>query len=62
MSSALAQRNVRQNTDQEPRPSQNFQDVELQRMDDSDRLENRFPDERFTENRYGDAHYAENRV
>ncbi|KAF5986898.1 diacylglycerol pyrophosphate phosphatase [Fusarium coicis] len=62
MTSALAQRNVRQNTDQEPRPSQNFQDVELQRMDDSDRLEDRFPDERFNENRYGDAHYAENRV
>jgi membrane-associated phospholipid phosphatase len=63
MTSALAQRNVRSSSNQEePRPSQNFQDVELQRMDDSDRLENRFPDNRFAESRYGDAHYAENRV
>ncbi|CAJ0546355.1 Ff.00g098280.m01.CDS01 [Fusarium sp. VM40] len=62
MTSALAQRNVRPAQDQEPRPSQNFQDVELQRMDDSDRLENRFPDNRFAESRYGDAHHPENRV
>ncbi|RFN47598.1 hypothetical protein FIE12Z_8138 [Fusarium flagelliforme] len=63
MTSALAQRNTRPSSNQEePRPSQNFQDVELQRMDDSDRLENRFPDNRFAESRYGDAHYAENRL
>ncbi|KAJ4272309.1 hypothetical protein NW762_001021 [Fusarium torreyae] len=67
MTSAVAQRNVRQSPDQEPRPSQNFQDVELQRMDDSDRLENRFPDSHYPDshypdNRYPDTHYAENRV
>ncbi|KAF5669138.1 diacylglycerol pyrophosphate phosphatase [Fusarium heterosporum] len=62
MTSALAQRNVRPAQDQEPRPSQKFQDVELQRMDDSDRLENRFPDNRFAESRYGEAQHPENRV
>ncbi|KAF5018588.1 hypothetical protein F66182_9417 [Fusarium sp. NRRL 66182] len=57
MTSALNQRNVRQPQGQEPRPSQNFQDVELQRMDDSDRLENRYPDRRYPDDRY-----VENRI
>ncbi|KAJ4173468.1 hypothetical protein NW754_012470 [Fusarium falciforme] len=46
MTSALAQRNVRPRDESagEPRPSQNFQDVELQQMDDRGRPENRFPE------------------
>ncbi|KAF5006804.1 hypothetical protein FDECE_6836, partial [Fusarium decemcellulare] len=48
MTSALAQRNAHQHEpDVEGRPSQNFQDVELQRMDDTDRLENRYPENRI---------------
>ncbi|KAI3573749.1 PAP2 superfamily-domain-containing protein [Fusarium oxysporum f. sp. albedinis] len=46
--STLAPRNVQHHDDQggEGRPSQNFQDVELQRMDDADRVENRFGENR----------------
>jgi membrane-associated phospholipid phosphatase len=62
MTSALAQRNVRPAQDQEPRPSQNSQDVEMQPIHHPDRLENRFPDNRFAKSRHGDTHHPEDRV
>ncbi|EWZ28503.1 hypothetical protein FOZG_17814 [Fusarium oxysporum Fo47] len=48
IAATLAQRNVQHHDDQssEGRPSQNFQGVELQRMDDADRVENRFGENR----------------
>jgi hypothetical protein len=48
MTSTLAQRNVQYHDDQgsEGRPSQNFQDVELQRMDEADPAENQFRENR----------------
>ncbi|KAM5356257.1 hypothetical protein ACJ41O_002903 [Fusarium nematophilum] len=56
MTSALSQRNAQHRDDpgMEGRPSQNFQDVELQRMDEADRLEaqdSRVAEHRFAENR-----------
>ncbi|KAF4979287.1 hypothetical protein FZEAL_4486 [Fusarium zealandicum] len=48
ITSTLAQRNVRHHDDQNVHgpPNPAFGDVEMQRMDDSDRLENRFADNR----------------
>jgi hypothetical protein len=48
IAATLAQRNVQHHDDQssEGRPGQNFQDVELQQMDDAYRVENRFGENR----------------